>query len=479
MVSHHVVYQLVLFALFWLFVILHLTRPKHPVTAPDTPADPESLTPKRHRSNEPKPFEGLTHKPHCALCEQETSHPQTPPPVAPDPMPSTNRRPRTVDTSMHFCPHAGCDYRGWLGRGNLRANGHPSGGPWRQFHCTSCKGYFLETHGTIFHGKQAAVELIVHVLACLAEGLGIRATARVFEVTPNTVLQWLVEAAEQLRAFAAYFLCELHLEQLQLDELYAVLRDFKAGEISDEEAITRLERSPSWVWTAMDPKSKLLVVVDVGSRTLAMAQRVVHQVTEVLAPGCVPLFLTDGLKDYATALLTHYGYWRQPERRQDKGPMPKLRWMPLPALLYAQVVKSYRRRRLVGVQHRVVFGTQRAIAQVLATCGWTINTAFVERLNLDIRQRVAAIGRRVNTLCQGEAGLQQQLVLFQVYHNFVLPHASLRQPLLVPQLTNGRGSAKGWWPCTPAMAAGLTDHVWSLTEVLLYRVPPWPQPQAV
>jgi IS1 family transposase len=313
----------------------------------------------------------------------------------------------------------------------------------------------------------------------MVQGLGIRATARVFEVTSNTVLQWLVEAAEQLRAFSAYFLCELHLEQLQLDEVYAVLRAFKAGEISDKEAIKRLERSPSWVWTAMDPKSKLLVVVDIGSRTLAMAQRVVHQVTEVLAPGCVPLMLTDGLKDYATALLTHYGYWRQPERRQDKGPRPKPRWMPLPALLYAQVVKSYRRRRLVRVQHRVVFGTQRAIAQVLATCGWTINTAFVERLNLDIRQRVAAIGRRVNTLCQGEAGVRDQLALFQVYHNFVLPHASLRQPLLMPQPTNGRGSAKVWWPCTPAMAAGLSDHVWSLKEVLLYRVPPWPQPQAV
>ena len=80
---------------------------------------------------------------------------------------------------------------GWLGLGNLRANGHPSGGPWRQFHCTSCQGYFLETHGTIFHGKQATVELIVRVLACLAEGLGIRATARVFEVAPHTVLQWL------------------------------------------------------------------------------------------------------------------------------------------------------------------------------------------------------------------------------------------------------------------------------------------------
>ena len=148
-------------------------------------------------------------------------------------------------------------------------------------------------------------------------------------------------------------------------------------------------------------------------------------------------------------------------------------------LLYAQVVKSYRRRRLVGIKHRVVFGTQLAIEQVLAACGWTINTAFVERLNLDIRQRVAAIGRRVNTLCQGEAGLQQQLVLFQVYHNFVLPHASLRQALAAPMATNGRGSAKVWRPCTPAMAAGLTDHVWGLREVLMFRVPPWPQPQTV
>jgi len=343
----------------------------------------------------------------------------------------------------------------------------------------SCQGYFLETHGTIFHGKQAAVELIVHVLACLAEGLGIRATARVFEVDANTVLHWLVEAAEQLRAFSASFLCDLHLEQLQLDELYAVLRDLKAGAISDEEAIKRLDRSPYWVWTAMAPQSKLLVVVEVGTRTLAMAQRVVHQVTQVLAPRCVPLFLTDGLKDYATALLTHFGFWVQPERRQDKGPLPKPRWIPLPELLYAQVVKSYRRRRLVGVTHRVVFGTRLAIEQVLARCGWTINTAFVERLNLDLRQRVAAVGRRVNTLCQGEAGLRDQLALFQVYHNFVLPHASLRAALAEPLPTNGRGAAKAWRPCTPAMAAGLTDHVWSLKEVLLYRVPPWPQPAGV
>ena len=146
---------------------------------------------------------------------------------------------------------------------------------------------------------------IVRVLACLAEGLGMRAPARVFEVDPHPGRHWLVEAAAHLRAFSASFLCDLPLEPLQLAEVYAVLRGLKADEISDAEAIKRLERSPDWVWTAMDPISKLLVVVDIGSRTLAMAQRVVHQVTEVLAPGCAPLFLTDGLKDYTTALLTH------------------------------------------------------------------------------------------------------------------------------------------------------------------------------
>jgi IS1 family transposase len=474
MVSHLFYYQLALCVLVWLFVLLHVTG-----SNPGLPASPAAAQPKRKRSTEPKAFEGLTHKPHCGLCDQEINETIPAAPQRPDPRPLTHRRPRTVDTSQHFCPHTACDYRGWRGLNNLRANGHPSGGPWRQFQCTACEGYFPEHHGTIFHGKQAAVELIVHVLACLAEGLGIRATARVFEVEANTVLHWLVEAAEQLTAFSAYFLCDLHVKQLQLDELYAVLRDLKAGVLSEDEAIKRLERSPYWVWTAMDPDSKLLLVIDVGSRTLAVAQRVVHQVTEVLAPGCVPLCLTDGLQDYTTALLTHFGQWMQPARRRDKGPLPKPRWVPVPALLYAQVVKSYRRRRIVGVTYRVVFGTLERVQQVLSACGRKINTAFVERLNLDIRQRVAAVGRRVNTLCQGEDGLRQQLAVYHVYYNFCLPHTSLRQPLLVPEPTNGSGSTKRWRPCTPAMAAGLTDHVWSLKEVLCYRVPPWPQPQTV
>ena len=167
------------------------------------------------------------------------------------------------------------------------------------------------------------MELIVQVWAWLAEGLGIRATARVFEVDAKTVLQWLMEAADQLQAFSRYFLCDVHVRQVQLDELYAVLRAVKDGELSEDEAIQRLDRSPCWVWTAMDPETKLLLVIDVGPRTLAMAQCVVHQVVQVLAPDCVSLLLTDGFRAYMTALLTHFGHWIQPPRHQDKGPMPK------------------------------------------------------------------------------------------------------------------------------------------------------------
>src|SRR5882672_5680500 len=477
MVSTLVFDQLVLIALLWVFRMLAWVWPSEPAAA--RPIPPTPVPPPRKHSTAPKPFAGLTHTPHCEACAQGVvPRPQAPCPPPPRMVP-TRGRPCHVDTSRHFCPHPDCPYRGWVGWGNLSANGHPSGGPWRQLHCTACDGYFLETHGTLFHGKRVTPDLLVWAVGALAEGLGIRAVARVFEVDPNTVLLWLVEVADQATAFSRYFLHDVRVTQVQLDELFALLSAVQAGEVSEAEAITRLSRSPHWVWTAIDPVTKLLLTIDVGDRTLAMAQGVVHQVAQVLAPGCVPLFLTDGLKEYATALLTHFGYWVQPERRQATGAAPKPRWMPLPGLLYAQVVKTVRRRHLAQVKHRVVFGTLERVKHVLAACGWQINTAFVERLNLTIRQHVAAVGRRVTTLCKHEAGLRQQLMLYQVSYNFCLPHASLRQPLPQPLPTHGTGSAKCWQAQTPAMAAGLTDHVWTLREVLLFRVPPWPQPAQV
>jgi hypothetical protein len=360
-----------------------------------------------------------------------------------------------------------------VGWGNRRTNGHPNGGPWRPLLCVACRRYFLETLGTLLHGKCASGALIVRVIACLAAGLGSRGTARGFEVDAHTVLQGLVEAAEQLRAFSQHGLHDVRVRQVPLDELCAWLSAVKNGEGSEAEASARLERSPQWVWVAMDPASKLLRALDVGDRTLALAQRVVHQGAQGLAPDCAPLFLTDGFKEYLTALLPHYGHWGPPPRRQAPGPAPKPRWRPLPPLRDAQVGKPVRRQRLVDMQHRVVFGSLEAGKHILAPLGWHINTAFVERSNLTIRQHSAAVGRRGSTLCKGAAGLRQPLAVFHCSSNFCVPHASVRRPLL-PEPTDGSGSATQGQPRTPAMAAGRTDHVWTLREVLLFRVLPWP-----
>ena len=189
MIPHLFYAQLMVLGLLWLCILLHDVWPSRGAVSSQRPVvEPEPVTPQRQRSHEPKPFVGLTHKPHCALYEHKATHTKPPSPMRPTPMPPTHRRPRGIDTSRPFCPPRGGRYRGWLRLGNLRANGHPSGDPWRQCQCTACQGYFPEHHGTIFYNKRVPGELIGHVLACLAEGWGVRATARGFEVDPNTVL---------------------------------------------------------------------------------------------------------------------------------------------------------------------------------------------------------------------------------------------------------------------------------------------------
>src|SRR5262252_8260944 len=152
MLSHLFVYQLVLVALVWLCLMLQWAWPRDPAVCPTTP-EPPPLRPKRTR--EPKPFTGLTHKPHCDACEHATDS-RPPAPSAPPPrlVPTRGRR-RQVDTSTHFCPNPDCASRGWVGWGHRRANGHPHGGPWRQLLCVVCHRSVLETLGTLLHGKRA------------------------------------------------------------------------------------------------------------------------------------------------------------------------------------------------------------------------------------------------------------------------------------------------------------------------------------
>ncbi len=210
-----------------------------------------------------------------------------------------------------------------------------------------------------------------------------------------------------------------------------------------------------------------------------MAQRVVHHVAQVLMPDCVPLLLTDGFREYVTPC----------SRTRGTGCSLNVARLLVRRLSHAECpYPSYSTRRWsspcvdgawCGCSTGWSSGTLEAVKQALSTCGWQSNTAFIERVNLTIRQHGAAVGRRVTTLCKGEDGLRQQRALSHTYDNLCVPHASLCQALLHPVPTNGTGSARQWRPCTPAMAAGLPDPVWSLRDVLPCRVPPWPQPQSV
>ena len=147
MVLHPLFYQLLMVARILICLLIHLGLPDKPLPLPQPPLEPHKR--RRTRSQEPKPFPGLIHKPLCEACAQGAEvHSQVP--GAPPPLIRFARgRRRTVDTHAHFCPDPNCSYHGWLGGGNIRANRHPGGQPWRQLQCVSCNGYFYETHGTI------------------------------------------------------------------------------------------------------------------------------------------------------------------------------------------------------------------------------------------------------------------------------------------------------------------------------------------
>lgn len=189
---------------------------------------------------QPRSNLGPTKPPPCPACQAEDEA-QKQIPVPPPPIEQTCGRPREVDTSSHYCPDKQCRYYGWAGLGNIRSNGHPNGGRWRQLQCTVCGKCFMETSNTIFFGKRVPAEIIWRALKALAEGLDIRATARVFEVDPNTVEKWLRQAATHMEAVSQYLIHDLQLTQVQVDELWALLGR------QDQDPSQKKRRATRWV----------------------------------------------------------------------------------------------------------------------------------------------------------------------------------------------------------------------------------------
>jgi IS1 family transposase len=223
---------------------------------------------------------------------------------------------------------------------------------------------------------------------------------------------------------------------------------------------------------AFVPTWRLVLAFVVGKRTQASANVLLQRVAHV-TDDRIPFFTSDQLAEYRTALLEVYGQWYQPARNGSRGCFPKRTLVAPPDLVYAQVVKRRERGQVVQVTHKVVFGSAEAMQTCLETsaASSTINTSFVERDNLTLRQQNRRLTRKTNGFSKELGWLERHLWLTLAYYHFVLPHASLRSKLAEPEPTRGTGSARRWRPVTPAMAAGLTDHVWTTAELLSYRAP--------
>jgi hypothetical protein len=232
------------------------------------------------------------------------------------------------------------------------------------------------------------------------------------------------------------------------------------------------------VWKAEELPSRLRVASAVGKRGDKEAIELISKVKE-RSDGSVPLFMSDNLDSYPHALLGVYGETEKPKREEKKKkkksgrPRTRSTIKPPSNLQYAQVVKHRDEHgRITSIERRVVFGTMEKVRAKLteAGCYTTISTAHVERRdNLTSRQTSSRLVRDALSFSKAMEALRYHTALDDLAHNFSRYHGSLRVRLKKPQPTRGKkGTPKRWLQNTPAMAAGITDHRWTLEELMTY-----------
>ncbi len=293
------------------------------------------------------------------------------------------------------------------------------------------------------------------MLTALAEGLSVGAAVRVFGHHHATFTIWLTRAGMHSAMLHDRFFHSLTLPHLQLDELRTRLRC----------------RVPAlWLWVVLDPLTKIIPVLHLGARTQDAAHAVIHELYGRLAPACLPAFTSDGLNHYFYALTAHFGQWVASAGRRT------WRWQVAGGLIYGQVKKRYRQRQLVGVTYMLRCGTREALQSALRELGLSgkLTTAFVERLNLTLRQNVAALIRRTWSTMQAAPQLLLHLEWWRAYYHFVRPHESLQQALAHPIDRGGKRQPLRYRQRTPAMAAGVTRRRWTVRDLLAWPLVPQP-----
>jgi IS1 family transposase/transposase-like protein len=366
--------------------------------------------------------------------------------------------PKRRDTEGFACPNPQCPYFG-IPDAHLHAlvgdGKHGRAEPIQTFRCQACHSTFSARRNTPLSRLKTPSHQVALVLSALAEGLDPSEAPRVFGHRQITIITWLTRAGSHAQILHERSFCHLHLPHLQLDELRTRLRS---------------HTQVLWLWLAIDPLSKIIPVLHLGPRTQISASTVIHSLRQILAPGCIPLFTSDGLNLYFYALTAHFGHWLEVSHRGRKV----FQWQVAAELIYGQVKKTYQRRKLVRVTPVMRLGTSAVLTAALQGLGLTgrLNTAFIERLNLTVRHGVAALARRTWATSQQASQLLAHLQWWRAYYHFVRPHASLRVALMQPRERGGRLLAQRYRQRTPAMAAGRTTRRWTAGEVLSYPLPP-------
>jgi IS1 family transposase len=265
--------------------------------------------------------------------------------------------------------------------------------------------------GAARHGvgpSQTPPDRIELVLTLLAGGVDISVLVRVFGHCEETIARWLERAGSHTALLHDLYFRDLKLDHLQLDELRAKVRQAEGKH---------------WLWAAIDPRTKLVPSVWLGKRTTADAQQFVHDLVMRLADGCVPLFTTDGLRQYFWVLAAHFGCWQLLPGHH------KPTWIVNPDLLYGQLKKFRVYHKLKYAISVGLCGTRQAIRDRLQRLGYsgTINTAYIERFNLTLRQMVAPLARKTWSLAQSPDHLMRHVEWARAYYHFSRVHSSLTE----------------------------------------------------
>lgn len=352
-----------------------------------------------------------------------------------------------MNSQATFCPNVACPASGQVGKGNIGIHSQKR----RRYVCHVCGKTFSERQGTAFYRLHCSVELVTLVVTLLAHGCPVQAIVVAFQFDERTVRNWQARAGQQCQRVHEYLVQQPRdLGQVQLDEL----RVKKQGGIV-------------WLACALQVSTRLwLGGVLSAQRDQPLIVQLVQQVKACAL--CRPLlFCCDGFGAYVRAVQRVF---REAVPTGTAG-RPRLR--PWDGILIAQVVKQYARQRVVGVLRRVVQGPATQVEAVLrqTQATITINTAYMERLNATFRSRLHSLVRRGRALARQTASLQQGLYLIGSVYNFCTAHKALRLPGII-------GGHK-WIPRTPAIAAGITDHRWTVQELLSFKVPParWTPPK--